>query len=218
MKFASWLGHYYIKLLILFGGVLTPLYFFGILAEEVIEREVFPFDRPILLFFHGHANAMLDTVMLFFTCAGSAATLVPFNLLIFIYLLRRSGKTQAAFWILAVGGAALLNVFAKHVFSRVRPDLWVSLRPEITFSFPSGHAMQSMAVVVAVVILTWHSRWRWPMLLLGTCFVFLIGVSRIYLGVHFPSDILAGWTASLSWVVGLGILFNTSTRKVLNPQ
>ena len=207
MNLAFWLRQHYFKLSILFCGVLAPLYLFGVLAEEVIEREIFPFDKPILLFFHGHANAMLDKVMLFFTLTGSAVVLVPFNLLIFLYIFRRTNRAKAAFWILAVGGTALLNVLAKHVFSRVRPDLWVSLRPETTYSFPSGHAMQSMAVVAALVMLTWHSRWRWPMLLLGACFVLLIAASRIYLGVHFPSDVLAGWAASLAWVVGLGILF-----------
>jgi undecaprenyl-diphosphatase len=114
---------------------------------------------------------------------------------------------QAAFWVLAVGGTALLNMLAKHVFARVRPDFWVSLLPETTFSFPSGHAMHSMAVVAALVALTWHSRWRWLVALIGVCFVFLVGLSRIYLGVHFPSDILAGWTASLTWVIGLSFLF-----------
>ena len=207
MNLTSRLHPQYLKLLILFCGVLAPLCLFGVLAEEVIEREIFPFDKPILLYFHGHANVLLDKVMLFFTLAGSAVVLVPFNLLVFLYIVRRNNKVKAGFWILAVGGAALLNVLAKHVFSRVRPDLWVSLQPETTFSFPSGHSMQSMAVVVALVMLAWQSSWRWPAVLLGACFVFLVGVSRIYLGVHFPSDILAGWATSLAWVVGLGIIF-----------
>jgi membrane-associated phospholipid phosphatase len=204
---ASWQRRHYIKLLILFGGVLAPLYLFGMLAEDVVEKEIFFFDKPILLYIHSHANPLLDAVMIFFTRAGSAFALVPFNVLVFLYLLRRRDRMQAVFWVLAVGGAALLNGLAKHVFARTRPELWVSALPETTFSFPSGHAMQSMAVAAGLVVLAWHSRWRWPVALIGACFVFLVGLSRVYLGVHFPSDILAGWAASLAWVVGLSVLF-----------
>jgi undecaprenyl-diphosphatase len=75
--------------------------------------------------------------------------------------------------------------------------------PESTFSFPSGHAMQSMAVGAALVILLWETRWRYVALLLSASFVLAVGLSRIYLGVHYPSDILAGWAASVAWVVGL---------------
>lgn len=202
-----WLRRRYPKLLILFGGVLVPLYLLGTMAEDVVERELFPFDRPILLFVHSHANAVLDATMIFFTRAGSAAVLIPFDILVFLYILRRRERTHAMFWVLAVGGAALLNTFAKHVFARVRPDFWISLLPETTFSFPSGHAMQSMAVVAGLVALTWHGRLRWPVALIGVCFVFLVGLSRVYLGVHFPSDILAGWMASLAWTIGLSVLF-----------
>ena len=209
----SWLYRHYLKLIILFGGVLVPLYLFGALAEEVVEQEIFSFDKPILLFFHSHANAVLDVTMIFFTRAGSAAALVPLDVLVFLYLLWRRDRMQAVFWPLAVAGAALLNQLAKHVFARIRPDFWISSLPESTFSFPSGHAMQSMAVVAGLVVLTWDGRWRWPVMLIGVCFVLLVGLSRIYLGVHFPSDILAGWTASLAWVIGLSVLFKDVWRK-----
>ena len=105
-------------------------------------------------------------------------------------------------------GAALMNLLAKHVFSRVRPDLWLSLIPETTFIFPSGHAMQSMAVGCGLVLLLWQSRWRTLMIVVATLFVIAVGTSRMYLGVHYPSDILAGWSASFAWVMGLGAAFS----------
>jgi undecaprenyl-diphosphatase len=70
-------------------------------------------------------------------------------------------------------------------------------------SFPSGHAMASMALAVALIVLLWPTRWRYPMLLGGIFFTIMVGLSRIYLGVHYPSDVLAGWVASLAWVMGL---------------
>ena len=201
------LRHHYAKLLVLFFGVFTPLIVFGHLAEDVLEHEVFSFDRPILMFMHSHATEALDMLMVFFTRIGSSLVLVPLNILVFSLLIYQKRRKEALFWIFAVMGAALLNFIAKHAFARIRPDLWISISPEVTYSFPSGHAMNSMAVMTALVLLAWDTRWRGLMMVTGACFILLVGSSRIYLGVHYPSDILAGWLASSAWVVGLASVF-----------
>ena len=192
-----------LHLIVLFALVLLPLYLFGSIAEDVVEKENIFFDNRILLFTHAYATPTLDDLMVFFSQAGSGLILVPFNAFIFALLFWKKQRKNAFFWGVAVCGAALINVLAKYGFSRVRPSLWVSLLPETTFSFPSGHAMQSMAVGTALVILLWKTRWRYVVLLLAVSFVLAVGLSRVYLGVHYPSDILAGWLASLAWVVGL---------------
>ena len=201
-----WLRNRRWLLLVLFVGVLIPLYVFGELAEDVAEHESFFFDAPILLFMHSHATPLLDQVMLFFSLIGYRFGVVPTDVGILLILLWRHRWGDALFWSLAVGGAAVLNVAAKHSFSRIRPELWLSIAPEKTFSFPSGHAMGSMALVTALAVLTWPTRWRWPVLILGSLFVLFVGLSRVYLGVHYPSDILAGWAASLGWVLGLSVI------------
>lgn len=199
----AWLYQHRWQLLVLFFGVLVPLWVFGALAEDVVEEELLVFDAPILLFLHQQATPMLDQTMLWVSLLGYAYGVIPVDGLVLLVLLGKRRWGDALFWMLAIGGSALLNLLAKRVFGRLRPDLWLSLAPEPTFSFPSGHAMGSMTLVAALVALVWPTRWRWPTLLIGSLFVVLVGVSRVYLGVHYPSDILAGWSAAVAWVVGL---------------
>jgi membrane-associated phospholipid phosphatase len=135
-------------------------------------------------------------------------------------LLVRRHVREGVFAALAIVGSLLLNVSAKHSFARVRPDLWQSVAPaETTYSFPSGHAMGSMTLAMVLVLLCWSVRtpwgwkWRWPVTVLATTFVLLVGLSRVYLGLHYPSDILAGWAAALAWVVGVyGLVFYGTLR------
>jgi membrane-associated phospholipid phosphatase len=132
------------RLILLFAGVLVPLFVFGLLAEEVFDKEIFSFDQPILLFLHAHATKRLDQLMVWSSHAGSVLMLVPLTVIIAALLYRQQDRQRFAFWVLAVGGAAALNFLAKLSFTRARPTLWVSILPETTFSFPSGHAMATM--------------------------------------------------------------------------
>jgi undecaprenyl-diphosphatase len=201
------------RMVLLFAGVLLPLALFGMLAEDVAERESFPFDRPILLFVHAMASPFLDTAMYWITQAGSALVLVPFNTVVLAWLMKRRQRDTAAFWAIAVVGAAVINFAAKNLFTRVRPSMWLSRMAETTYSFPSGHAMSTMAAVTVLCVLLWPTRWRWPVLGVGGLYVALVGTSRVYFGVHYPSDILAGWAASLAWVVGVKLLLDHRQRR-----
>lgn len=186
----------------LFGGILLPLFAFGWLAEDVWQREGFGWDVAILRFVHARATPNGDALMLFITRVGAPLPMIGFVGLALLALLARGRRGDAAFFALAVGGAATLNVMAKLLFQRARPNLWTTLVAETDYSFPSGHAMGSLAVIAALALVLWATPWRWPVIALGGIFVLAVGLSRIYPGVHYPSDILAGWSASLAWVVG----------------
>ncbi len=203
----AWLHQRRWSLVALFVGVLIPLYLFGQLAGEVVEQEAFFFDKPILLFARNLTNPTLDQLMLTLSRVGYAWGVIPFDAALLVALSIKRRWPEAIFWALSVGGAALLNIGTKIAFGRVRPDLWLSIAPETTYSFPSGHAMGSMALVASLAVLLWHTRWRWFAIILGAVFVLGVSFSRIYLGVHYPSDILAGWLASLAWVLGVRLLW-----------
>jgi membrane-associated phospholipid phosphatase len=190
------------ELLGLFCGILLPFGIFGAIAEDVWEREGFAWDTPILWALHRHATPLLDTLMLRATDLGGPVPMAALAALFIASLLFRRHLGAAVYLALAVGGAAAFNFLAKAVFQRQRPALWPALVKETDYGLPSGHAMGSCAVIVALIILAWPSRWRWAALALGLPFVLLVGLSRIYLGIHYPSDIVAGWCAALLWVSG----------------
>lgn len=191
----------------LFGGILFPLAVFGLLANEVWEREGFGWDNALLLAIHAHATHALDAIMLVVTNATAPLALSPIIGVGVLLLLWRGQRRAAGFMVVATGGSALLNVGAKLLFARARPALWPSVRGETDYSFPSGHAMGSMALVVTVLALLWMTRWRWPALVIGGGFVVLVGISRVYLGAHFPSDVVAGWVAAFAWVTGVRLFW-----------
>ena len=191
-------------------GVLAPLLFFGYLAEDVATRESIRFDTPLLLGLHAHATPLFDRTMLAFTNWGGVRILL-LSFLLSAFLLWRKQRVQAAFLLWAMLGAALLNVAIKASFQRVRPDLWLSLAPEHDYGFPSGHSMLSCAFVLAALVLTWKSRStlivKWGTTGAGLLFLLGVGLSRLYLGVHYPSDVLAGFALVLSWITLLQGIF-----------
>ncbi len=190
------------RLLLLFAGLLLPLWGFAELADEVREAEAFPFDAPVLQLAHAMARDGFDRWFLLFSAIGYQYGVVPFDVALVAALAWRRRFRESIFAAAALGGSALLNLATKQFFARERPSLWESISPEASFSFPSGHAMGSMTLAAVLVLLAWHTRWRWPTLGAMAFLVAMVGLSRIYLGVHYPSDILAGWTAALVWAVG----------------
>lgn len=194
------------RFVLLFAGVLLPLAGFVLLAEEVHELEALYFDAPLLWRMHGWHSPGLDTWVVTVTRLGYEWFLIPADVLIVLALLAVRRWREGAFAALAFLGSALLNMASKQFFQRDRPGLWESIAPETTYSFPSGHAMGSMTFACVVLLLSWNTRWRWPVLAFAPAFTLLVGTSRVYLGVHYPSDVLAGWLAAITWVAGCFLL------------
>ncbi|WP_045234938.1 phosphatase PAP2 family protein [Deinococcus pimensis] len=197
-------------------SILAPLLVFGELAEDVWEHEGFTWDAPVLWWLHGHATTALDRLMLGVTGLTDPVEMASLSLLVCTLLAVRRRVPEALLFGVAVCGAAVLNVLAKLAFHRARPHLWTTLVPETDYGFPSGHAMGTMAAVAALTILVWRTRARWWVAVPGGLLVAWVGLSRVYLGVHFPSDVLAGWSASLAWVLATRwVLDSRTTLRVL---
>jgi undecaprenyl-diphosphatase len=202
------------SLLLLLIGVFLPLQVFGELAEEVWENEGgFPWDVPLLLAIRTTARPQLDVFAVTLTKFGVFWGVFPVAAVVVLILFRQRQWLSLAYLITTLLGSIVINRTAKVLLHRVRPHLWESPAPEFDYGFPSGHAMSSMTLVAALVILTWDSRWRLPVLVVGGLFVLAIGWTRLYLGVHYPSDILAGWMASVAWAVGVSLLLRLHPTK-----
>ncbi|MDP9008462.1 MAG: phosphatase PAP2 family protein [Pseudomonadota bacterium] len=194
------------RMMLWFVCLLLPLWGFASLVGEYHEKAVFPFDAPILNTLHKWATPALDRFFISMTRVGYTWGVVPLDAMLLVFLALRRRFRDGLFFGIAVIGSAILNIAAKNYFARTRPDLWISLMPETTYSFPSGHAMGSATLGLAMILLCWPTRWRWLVTIETLVLVLLIGVSRVYLGVHYPSDILAGWTAAIAWTFGMYML------------
>ena len=195
-------------LTLLVVGIAGPWFIFVEVAEDIWESGGFVGDQPILRYFHHHATPALDQVALAFTTVGGPWVMSIASGLIVVVLWLRHRHRDASFFLAAVGGAVVLNVLAKLLFGRPRPALWPSIAPAKFYSFPSGHAMGSAALATALGFLLWQKSWHWVAWVLGALFALGVGLSRVYLGVHYPSDVLAGWVCSVGWVAGLHLLFS----------
>ena len=204
------------SLLVLLIGVYLPLQVFGVLALVVLgNKGGFPWDAPILFAVHQTAQAQLDVFAATLTKVGVFWGVFPVATVVSIALLRQRRWRSLAYLLITLPGSHFINRAAKALLHRVRPHLWDSLSSELDYGFPSGHAMSSMTLVAILVILTWGTRWCWLVLITGSLFVVAIAWTRLYLGVHFPSDILAGWLVSIAWSIGVSLILRPHFTKVI---
>ena len=183
---------------------LSALLFFGWLAEEMMEGDTARFDSTITSIMHEHATARLTTVMKALTMLGSSVVMTPLAILTlaFCYLRREfhALKTLGA----TFGGALLLEFSLKLAFHRPRPAPFFDLPTPASFSFPSGHALFSFCFFAGLAALLSprlaSQKAKLGLWSIAIVLILGIGLSRIYLGVHYPSDVLAGYAVAIVWV------------------
>ncbi|OXT01580.1 hypothetical protein B7H23_00980 [Notoacmeibacter marinus] len=188
----------------------AALFVFLAIADEVDEGETERLDQAVLLFFR-HAGDPEQTIgppwvresAIEFTALGGipVVTLLVITVLGFLAIERRWGA--ALFVSIGILGGMALSTSLKLFYSRPRPDLVTQLDVIHTKSFPSGHATITTCVVLTLAVmlirLTDNPRGRVYIFVMAVIYALLIGVTRVYLGVHWPSDVLAGWAIGTFW-------------------
>ncbi|HEX6625098.1 MAG TPA: phosphatase PAP2 family protein [Pyrinomonadaceae bacterium] len=185
------------------------LYAFAGLAEEVHEGDTHHFDRTVFALSNLIASPALTAFMQGVTRLGSNEFLIGAGACALIAFALAGWRRAAAAFLVTMAGAALLNVLLKSIFQRERPAPFFDTPLPESYSFPSGHALLSFCfygVLAAVLAARLNSvRARVLVWAAAALLVALIGLSRVYLGVHFPSDVLAGYAAALVWVMAVAL-------------
>lgn len=187
---------------------------FAKLADEVVEQETLVFDKALLATVHQLSSSTLDAVVPILTNIGGPIGGVVMACVPVMYLWTRSSKKKALVVALASIGALILNLILKAAFVRPRPEEWTHIVAESSYSFPSGHAMASAALGFALIAVAWRTRWRWPVIVGAGLYIAVIGLTRLYLGVHYPTDIIAGWLVSLAWVAIVVMMLYGRTKRL----
>lgn len=204
------------SLLKLFFGLLFPLVVFVAIAVDVYEKDPFTFEEPLMLSIHAFSSEPLDRLAAALSAFGNTPGMLPLTVLLAgcLYVLQ---PRATYFLLLSLAGSVVFHAVLKKAFDRPRPTYWTPIAPEADFSFPSGHAMFATSLVLALILLSWPTRWRPLMMGLGVTYVLVMMWSRVYSGVHYPTDVLAGTLVALVWVGMLDRLLQ-GHRLLKRPQ
>lgn len=183
---------------------------FAGITEEVIEGDTRRFDRAVLLWIHTHFPGWLEGPMVAITALGYYRVVLPLLAIFVVVFYLKGWRLSAVLLTVSTAGGMFLTTVLKAVFQRSRPELFQTGYEAGFYSFPSGHATVAVGFYgMLALILAYQARGalRWIIGAAGVVLVILIGFSRLYLGVHYPTDVLAGYLSAPLWVVCVGILY-----------
>ena len=203
----------------LLGLVIGAALAFGFikLAGEMSEGETQAFDVAFLKALRVPGDigtpigpAWLLSSMRDLTALGGVTVLTLVSFLAIAFLLTRGRVKQALYTALATGGGALMGRLLKSLFARERPEVVPHLVEVHSLSFPSGHSMNSAIVYLTLAVMISRSfEDRKPRIFVigvAALLVMTIGFTRLYLGVHYPTDVLGGWTVGAAWALAMGLI------------
>jgi membrane-associated phospholipid phosphatase len=171
---------------------------FADIGEDVAEQSTTVFDNAVRGWMIAHRTPALYRIAYFITWAGSPLLMVLLAIVAGVWFYRRHGHRKAGILVAAPAVGGLVSGAAKHLYGRARPPGGVLLN-ERTYSFPSGHALTSAAVMVTLCyVMAREKIISWPVaVVVGGIVPLFVGLSRLYLDVHWTTDVVGGWTAGL---------------------
>ncbi|MGG3470695.1 phosphatase PAP2 family protein [Neobacillus pocheonensis] len=195
---------------------------FSFISLLISDQKIIKFDSWVIQLIQGLESPGLTSMMKTFTFIGSAPFVIILSILLMFFLFKvLHHGIELILFVTAILGSACLNGLLKNIFQRVRPDLH-RLIDISGYSFPSGHAMNAFTVYGIITFLLWRhipTKWGRSILILFSIVMILsIGISRIYLGVHYPSDIIGGYFASGFWLATLIWFFQFYKEKRYNKK
>jgi undecaprenyl-diphosphatase len=176
---------------------------FCLIAYWVSERKVARFDEAVAAFVQSFETPPLTAIMKLFTFIGSTPVVVVLTLAVLAFLYRvLHHRRELVLFVVVIAGSAAANYVLKAIFHRERPSVH-RLIEETGYSFPSGHSMGAFSMYATIAFLVWkHIPTRagriWT-IIACSFMILMIGTSRIYLGVHYPSDVIGSYLASGCW-------------------
>jgi undecaprenyl-diphosphatase len=205
------------RLLALFLAVAALVFTALKLAGEMLDGDTLSLDRMVLTALRQPGDlgtpigpAWLPATMIDVTALGGTTNLTLVSVLAIAFMLLLGRYRHAVYMAAATGGGAIFGSMLKSHFARARPEVVPHLLEVHSLSFPSGHALNSAIVylTLAILIAREFEQRRLRIFVVGAAalLVLLIGFTRPYLGVHFPSDVLAGWMLGASWALAMGIV------------
>lgn len=206
-----------LKLAIVIGLFLLTLFLFIMLTDEVVLEHETGFDERVFKVMAGYTSPFMTRIMLFFTFFGSTYFQFPAYILLTAFFLLVKKKTRLSINIAAIGLSSFILLFSlKAIFQRARP-----LDPVIQkvkhFSFPSGHSFSGFTYFGIIIYIIWQTRmqkrWKWVMSIAAFLFACMIALSRVYLHVHFITDVIAGFCLSVIWLSLSIFIFQLIDRK-----
>jgi membrane-associated phospholipid phosphatase len=188
-------------LLALLAAFFGSVFAFAQVTEDYLTRDpLVDWDVRFASWLHAHSSGWLVTVFKVVTLAGNSVVLIVVVGALAVVFVRRGRMNDAAVLIAALGGAGVVNALLKLVFQRPRPELaFVHLE---TYSFPSGHAALATAMFTTLAFVVGRRSGRRRAVAVAAtaaALIVLVGFSRLYVGVHYLSDVLAGWSFGLAW-------------------
>ena len=200
-----------VLVLLALGLAALALFLFGWLAEEVHEHEAIRFDKQVRNALHAVASPPLTLFLRIVSNANGPVAMLVYTLAAAGLFLWRGHRTSAILVAVTMAGGVCLDGVLKLAFHRPRPAPYFGLPTPSTFSFPSGHSLMSLCFYgVTAYLVSVHirsPRLRLWLRLAGALMVLLVGASRIYLGVHYPSDVVAGFAAGLVWLTAIVLAY-----------